>query len=406
MISLPKKKYLVKMSHTLVKSALVSFCVFFVVNASVSVSVLVVYPQQQVPSGTSLSLRGSDPLSWDVNSVTLTNSATNTWSGSFVVTTVNASHPTWDMSVKIVAGSDNVQWELGCNHRLSLKYSKIHEEFTIYPYFSSSGKGATSVISNVVSPQLNNTRNVWIYRPPGWEDNPLTQYKRVLVMHDGQNLDPLWSVNSILDTLIAAGSIEQVFVIGPYNTPDRIAEYTYSVDPNYGGGKGDLYLNFIQDTLLSIVGNSFNIGQRSSLGILGSSLGGLISCYAGVTRPEVFDTVGCMSSSFWWNYGDFYKTVLPKITPLNGQSQRFYLDSGDSGNSDDDRPDTSHVATGFLGGSGGFVIGGNFFWYLDRGGQHNEFFWSARFHLPMQWLYFRDAVWNDGEAGASLKKEK
>ena len=43
----------------------------------------------------------------------------------------------------------------------------------------------------------------------------------------------------------------QFLFIGAYNTPDRMNEYTYSYDPEEKfGGKGDTYLDWIEQTLL------------------------------------------------------------------------------------------------------------------------------------------------------------
>ena len=54
-----------------------------------------------------------------------------------------------------------------------------------------------------------------------------------------------------LDPLINNGAMEEVVIIGPYNTPDRLNEYTYSYDPLVkSGGKGDTYLDWIEQTLL------------------------------------------------------------------------------------------------------------------------------------------------------------
>jgi len=51
-----------------------------------------------------------------------------------------------------------------------------------------------------------------------------------------------------------------VFIIGVYNTPDRINELTYSYDPSQrAGGKGDLYLDFIEETVVPFVKVPFNI---------------------------------------------------------------------------------------------------------------------------------------------------
>ena len=83
-------------------------------------------------------------------------------------------------------------------------------------------------------------------------------------------------------------------------------EYTYIQDPDYGGGKGDLYLDFIESTIIPLAQSNFRVEiSRDTLGILGSSLGGLISCYAGWTRSDIYGKVGCMSSSFWWDNLDY-----------------------------------------------------------------------------------------------------
>lgn len=97
--------------------------------------------------------------------------------------------------------------------------------------------------------------------------------------------------------------MREIIVVGVWNTPDRNNEYTYSYDKSYKiGGKGDLYLNFIEKELMPRIENEWFKGRmEGSYGIGGSSLGGLISCYALYTRPSVYKTGICMSSSFWWN---------------------------------------------------------------------------------------------------------
>lgn len=58
-------------------------------------------------------------------------------------------------------------------------------------------------------------------------------------MQDGQNLfnvstsfmGQCWYCQDTLDEQIVEGNMDEVVVIGVYNTPNRIAEYTYSIDP-------------------------------------------------------------------------------------------------------------------------------------------------------------------------------
>jgi len=375
-------------------------------SGEMTVFVVVKYPQSNVGQTQSFGLGGTAPLDWG-NFLQLSNTATNTWSASFKIPDffLNASNPTWSMDMKVVVQPQQI-FQMGANHREIFHHSSGNTaHVSIYPYFQTPS-GATQTLKQIWSPQLNNSRDVWLYIPPVMVENPFAVSTHTLIMHDGQNLQPTpnsppdymgnWSVATHIDDLIAAEKIEQVFVVGPYNTGEnRINEYTYSKDPQYGGGEGDLYLDFLQHTLLPRVQQQFNLcTEKRCLGILGSSLGGLISCYAGVTRPHVYGVVGCMSSSFWWNNGDFLSTIIPRLTA--SETQRYYVDCGDSGDSDDDLQDTSQVATAFAASRKGLMLGVNYFWYLQRGGQHNEAFWSKRFHHPMQWLYGHAAVWNNG----------
>jgi len=147
------------------------------------------------------------------------------------------------------------------------------------------------------------------------------------------------------------------------------------------GGKGDLYLNFIEQVVVPYVKKTYRVDvQRSNFGILGSSLGGLISCYAGWTRSEIWSIAGCMSSSFWWNNEDFTNSILTKYKPPT--NIKFYVDSGDI---NDDEQQTITVRDHMK--QLGYTLNQTLFYYLDHGGQHNEQYWGRRFWIPMTDLY-------------------
>lgn len=236
-----------------------------------------------------------------------------------------------EFEVKLLV--DDKTWMQGSNHHVRLDEGLTSE---IYPWFNSRN-GQTSIIKNVFSKELNNTRDVIFYTPPSYYENTLKTYKNVLIMHDGQNLfdkktaymGNAWMCQDSLDATIIGGTTDEVLVVGAYNTADRIDEYTYIYDPSEGaGGDGDLYLDWIESTLIPLVKDNYRVDiNRDTLGILGSSLGGLISCYAGWTRPEVYGRVGCMSSSFWWDENDFQKTIIPASVPEK-PFPTFYMDSG------------------------------------------------------------------------------
>lgn len=94
-----------------------------------------------------------------------------------------------------------------------------------------------------------------------------------------------------------------------------------------------------------------------------------------------------MSSSFWWNSEDFKNTIL-KTKPYDS-STTLYLDSGDSGPSQDNKVSTDNARAALL--AKGYVLNKNLYAYLDKGAQHSESYWGKRFWVPLTDLY--GAAW-------------
>ncbi|CAE7362164.1 ybbA [Symbiodinium microadriaticum] len=214
-------------------------------------------------------------------------------------------------------------------------------------------------------------------------------------MHDGQNLfnkataymGNAWMCQESLDTSIIGGTTDEVLIVGAYNTADRMDEYTYVYDPSEGaGGKGDLYLDWIESTLIPLVEDNFRVDiSRERLGILGSSLGGLLSCYAGWTRADVYGKVGCMSSSFWWDENDFQNNVIPGSTPAKPFND-IYMDSGTGSLGEKEcTAYTANIYDQMV--NKGYVENEQVFKYVDEGATHSESYWGPRFHIPMEALY-------------------
>lgn len=190
-----------------------------------------------------------------------------------------------------------------------------------------------------------------------------------------------------LDESIIGGTTDEILVVGAYNTADRMDEYTYVYDPSEGaGGKGDLYLDWIESTLIPLVEENFRVDiSRDTLGILGSSLGGLISCYAGWTRSNVYGKVGCMSSSFWWDDNDFQNNVVPANTPEKPLNA-IYMDSGNGSLGEKEcTAYTANVYEQMV--DKGYEENVQVFKYVDEGATHSETYWGPRFHISMEDLY-------------------
>ena len=190
--------------------------------------------------------------------------------------------------------------------------------------------GDVRILSELYSPQLHNRREILVYLPPSYALGD--RCYPVLYMQDGQNLFDAstsfageWGVDETLDALSQEG-IEAIVVGIPNLGSERMKEYSPFVDRRHGGGLGDLYVDFIADTLKPVIDSTFRTrSARTHTGIFGSSMGGLISLYAFFQRPETFGFVGAMSPSFWFAGG----AILPYIRNARPNPGRIYLDVGE-----------------------------------------------------------------------------
>ena len=154
-------------------------------------------------------------------------------------------------------------------------------------------------------PQLDRSRRVWVYLPPGYEDGD--QRYPVLYMHDGQNCFDTrtafageWEVDETLNELYDEQGFALIVVAVDNGEIHRFDEYTPWINPQYGGGEGDAYIEFLSETLKPHIDSTYRtLPEKEHTGLMGSSLGGLISNYGALARPDVYGKSGVFSPAHW-----------------------------------------------------------------------------------------------------------
>ena len=153
-------------------------------------------------------------------------------------------------------------------------------------------------------PQLGRNRRISVLLP---HDYYQTDKKYpVLYLHDGQNLfdeyAPYgnWGVDKTMESLAKKGIGDVIIVAIDHGGVLRIQEYLPYSTPRYTEAEGNLYLKFMLDDLKPMIDSRFRVKtDRKSTGIGGSSLGGLISLYAGFKHTDVFGNMMIFSPSLW-----------------------------------------------------------------------------------------------------------
>jgi len=251
---------------------------------------------------------------------------------------------------------------------------------------STAAKNVSILKKEFVIPTLTAiSHKIWVYLPPNYEST--SKIYPVIYMHDAQNLFDNatsflgeWKVDETLNKLFDKTG-KGFIVVGVENGgTERINEYTPWKNKKYGGGKGEIYIDFIVNILKPYIDANYRTKkQAKQTALVGSSLGGLISYYGGFKYPNTFGKIGAFSTSFW-----FSDEVIDFTKKFGNTSKiKLYLyvggKEGDTQQSDTEHMENLLLATDFPAKNIKISINPN--------GKHNETAWEKEFLKVVTWLY-------------------
>jgi pimeloyl-ACP methyl ester carboxylesterase len=258
--------------------------------------------------------------------------------------------------------------------------------------------------------------HVVVWLPPGY-DAGKHRYP-VVYMHDGQNLffrersnfDKVWAADKSALRLIAAKKVAPFIIVGidqpgsaryrqyfpqalHADAPPQIRSEIerLAAGPLYG----DAYLKFLVSDLKPMIDRDYRtLVDPTHTAVIGSSMGGLISCYAITQYPRIFGKAGCVSTH--WPLGDpsnvgpyskdvsalWSRYLSANLGRPNGR--RIWMDHGDQTLDAAYAPYQQTIDADFVGAG----------WRKDRdfasraypGAAHEENAWAARLDDIFAWL--------------------
>jgi predicted alpha/beta superfamily hydrolase len=252
------------------------------------------------------------------------------------------------------------------------------------PRPSSTMTGIVDVHAAMSAPGLRYRRDVLVRLPPGYRSRTDRRYP-VLYVHDGQNVFDRataafgweWRVDETMDSLASTGAIDQVILVAINNTSDRIDEYSDTP-------QGKAYASFVVNTLKPMVDSLYRtLPGPEHTGVMGSSMGGLISFLFTWWHPEVFGKAACLSSVFDRRRTD----VLPIVerTPVDGTQRRIYMDCGGAPGEVSLKPGMDDMIEVLR--KRGMTEGRDFLAFFDPAAEHNERAWADRLWRPLTFLF-------------------
>jgi metallo-beta-lactamase class B len=257
----------------------------------------------------------------------------------------------------------------------------------------STASPSVSVLSDSFSmPQLGRTRRIWLYLPPGY--GTTTKRYPVLYMHDGQNVFDAatsfageWGVDETLDSLHVKGDRGAIVVAIDNGGTHRLDEYDPWVSTNrqYGGGEGDAYVEFLVHTLKPYIDQHYRTRpNRRDTGIMGSSMGGLISLYAALKYPDVFGRAGVFSCACWIARSHVF-TYARHTKPLRSLPRLYFVSGALETKDAEPARDQREMVDSLV--AAGFPVGTAVQSFISADGKHAEWFWRREFPDAYRWLF-------------------
>jgi predicted alpha/beta superfamily hydrolase len=342
------------------------------------------------PRGAPIFIAGNHPLlgDWNPGKVQLQKENDSLW-------TISLKFPKGSrLEFKITRGSwntqavyedrvvpPNIQLSIGTDTTLTIRPMDWSDNA-----FSSGGGivGTVNYHRAFRGTNLKYERDAIVWLPPSYYKDLRKRYP-VLYMHDGQNIiDPAtsfigydWHVDEVADSLIRSGKVDELVVVGVYNTADRIAEYS---DTDLGRS----YALFVINELKPFIDKTYRTKpDRENTAVMGSSLGGLISFLFVWWYPDVFSEAGCLSSAF---LADSDK-ILKEVQEYTGAKKniRIYLDCGSEGLEARLKPGYDEMIKVLK--EKGYKEGIDLEYYFDQGAEHNERAWADRLWRPLVFMF-------------------
>lgn len=161
-------------------------------------------------------------------------------------------------------------------------------------------------------------RKLWVYLPPGYDDDPARRYPVVLMLSSHGNTGAsmlnwrAWdeSLDQQVDRLISTGACPPHIMIIP-DTWTRLGGALHLNTPALGN-----YADYLLDEILPFVESMYRTNGRRA--IMGRSSGGYAALYHAMTRPGLFQAAADHSGDAYFEF-----MALPDIARLHRNLARY-----------------------------------------------------------------------------------
>ena len=246
---------------------------------------------------------------------------------------------------------------------------------------------------------LNREAKLYIGLPDDYDKT--SSHYPVLYMHDGQNVffesdafvGKTWEVKEafedhqdlpdlIVVALSSADGDERLNEYGPYSFGQAALE---EFDLTDIGGKGKQYIDYLVNELKPEIDERFRTKKAADVtAIMGASMGGVISLYAGLVYPNIFGLIASLSGSYFVSKEAFINEIAKANIDM---LKKVYMDTGDAEVAGGDEEDYVMSNLDVFEALKEKLPNQRLEFQVISGGKHTETDWAKRFPNIVRTLY-------------------
>jgi enterochelin esterase-like enzyme len=173
------------------------------------------------------------------------------------------------------------------------------------------------------------TRQAWVYKPPGYDKNRSKRYPILYLLHGSNDTPAGWSMvgraHFIMDNLLAEKKAREFIIVMPFG---HAVPFDAPRDRTLNNSQ--VFEDYLLNDLLPLVESNYRVAKgRENRAIVGLSMGGGQSLAIGLGHLDQFSALGAFSSAIPRDFETRFADLLKKPDATNRKLKLLWIGCGE-----------------------------------------------------------------------------
>jgi enterochelin esterase-like enzyme len=188
--------------------------------------------------------------------------------------------------------------------------------------------GTIEIVHHKSGVLSNETRQAWVYKPPGYDESRSKRYPVLYLLHGSNDTPAGWSMvgraNYIMDNLLADKKAREFIIVMPFGHA-----VAFDAPREAQQNNANLFEEYLLKDLAPLIEKKYRVLKgRENHAIVGLSMGGGQSLQIGLSHLDQFSAVGAFSSAIPRNFETRFADLLNHPDQTNKKLKLLWIGCG------------------------------------------------------------------------------